>query len=162
MKPFLKKISIVFFATILAVFAVARADTIYSLPQWKIVGNTLIPVVTSSSVQIPSLATSTPSLCLSANASGTLSLVSCGSGSGSATTTISYGGTTSTGPIFNFASSTYIVIGTSSNNTFQWLFVNAAGFLTNASITPSGPITWSAGSVIGMCSADSSALRRKR
>ena len=78
----MKKQLFVILAGILLTVGIANADTIQSLPQWILYGNTLKPVVTSSTVQIPSLGSS-GNPCVNVNASGTLATSTCGSGGGS-------------------------------------------------------------------------------
>lgn len=57
-------------------------STVVQLDKWTYSSsdNVTKPTVTSSSLQIPSLATTTSNICLSANASGTFTIVSCGAG----------------------------------------------------------------------------------
>ncbi len=64
-----------------------------------------------------------------------------------ATTTITASGTTLNGNVFTFGS-TSIMQPYVSGTSLYWNFVNP-GFLSNASITTTGPITWSGGNVIG-------------
>jgi trimeric autotransporter adhesin len=86
---FILSIALVILSAVIQVKA--EDGTLTNLNPWKLTGSIITPRNASNSLQVPSLGTTTASLCLTTNASGTFSLVSCsagGGGGGGATTTI--------------------------------------------------------------------------